>query len=133
MDPFVACKTKASLPQAGAVDGAGSFRHELHIAKEDPVFPGHFPHLPIYPGVLVLDLMQQSVRRHAELNFGLKATLSDIVRVSFQNPVFPGDTLIVSGECDVQSPSLMRARVSVESAKVIAKARLDFKVSGHAG
>ncbi len=67
------------------------------ISVNDPVFQGHFPHWPIYPGVLILESMVQASAIMASLSLGAKAEDSRIYlfagidKARFKRQVLPGD------------------------------------------
>jgi 3-hydroxymyristoyl/3-hydroxydecanoyl-(acyl carrier protein) dehydratase len=134
MDAFANGVQGVTSPRtvAGVCRSVDDFHTKKYLSPGDPVFAGHFPHLPIYPGVLLLDLMQRSVQQHAEQALGLKLALSEVVRTSFKRPVFPGATVTVAGAFEVLSSAVLRAQVRVESTQLVATARLYFKVVEHA-
>jgi len=70
-----------------------------NVSANEPFFPGHFPHRPIMPGVLILEAMAQTagVLIHRTNN-----TMPDertvyyyvgIDHARFKKPVLPGDQL----------------------------------------
>lgn len=71
-----------------------------NITINEPVFTGHFPNLPIFPGVLILEAMAQatgllgfktvSERKENELYL-----FAGIDEARFKKPVVPGDQLIL--------------------------------------
>lgn len=78
---------------------------ERVIAADDPVFQGHFPHMPIYPGVLQLEMLAElfcclyyfDANHCSDLSapgpVALRATrMHDAV---LQHGVFPGDRLTI--------------------------------------
>ncbi|MDR2238953.1 MAG: 3-hydroxyacyl-ACP dehydratase FabZ [Zoogloeaceae bacterium] len=72
-----------------------------NVTINEPVFPGHYPHHPVMPGVLVVETMAQAA---AILSFKtMNAKPSDdtvyyfagIDGARFRRPVMPGDQLIL--------------------------------------
>jgi 3-hydroxyacyl-[acyl-carrier-protein] dehydratase len=72
-----------------------------NVSANEPYFQGHFPHLPIMPGVLILEAMAQAA---GILVFRSRGTMPDstsvyyyvgIDRARFKKPVTPGDQLEV--------------------------------------
>jgi 3-hydroxyacyl-[acyl-carrier-protein] dehydratase len=70
-----------------------------NVSANEPYFPGHFPHRPIMPGVLILEAMAQAA---GVLVFRTSGTLPDektvyyyvgIDNARFKKPVVPGDQL----------------------------------------
>ena len=72
-----------------------------NVTINEPFFPGHYPHHPVMPGVLVIEAMAQTA---ALLSFQTQSTRpSDktvyyfvgIDGARFKRPVGPGDQLII--------------------------------------
>lgn len=72
-----------------------------NVSMNEPFFPGHYPHHPVMPGVLVIEAMAQAA---AILSFKTMGTLpSDdsvyyfvgIEGARFKRPIGPGDQLIL--------------------------------------
>ena len=70
-----------------------------NVSANEPYFPGHFPHRPIMPGVLILEAMAQTA---GVLMFRSQGTMPDdntvyyyvgIDNARFKKPVLPGDQL----------------------------------------
>jgi len=70
-----------------------------NVSANEPYFPGHFPHMPIMPGVLILEAMAQAA---GLLTFHSQGIQPDdktayyyvgIDRARFKRPVVPGDQL----------------------------------------
>ncbi|MBF0264765.1 MAG: 3-hydroxyacyl-ACP dehydratase FabZ [Gammaproteobacteria bacterium] len=72
-----------------------------NISYNEPQFSGHFPHKPIFPGVLIIEALAQATGILAFRSTGTKPTpgklyyLVGIDNVRFKNPVVPGDKLIL--------------------------------------
>jgi len=74
----------------------------LHAIKNvtinEPIFNGHFPELPIFPGVMILEALAQATGI-----LGFKSTdgrgenemylFASIDKAKFKKPVVPGDTM----------------------------------------
>jgi 3-hydroxyacyl-[acyl-carrier-protein] dehydratase len=72
-----------------------------NVTMNEPFFPGHFPHHPVMPGVLIVEAMAQAA---AVLSFKSMGTMPDenqvvyfagIDKVRFKRPVTPGDQLLM--------------------------------------
>jgi 3-hydroxyacyl-[acyl-carrier-protein] dehydratase len=72
-----------------------------NVTVNEPYFPGHFPHRPIMPGVLILEAMAQAA---GVLVFRSRGTPPDdktlyyyvgIDTARFKRPVVPGDQLLI--------------------------------------
>jgi 3-hydroxyacyl-[acyl-carrier-protein] dehydratase len=71
-----------------------------NVSMNEPFFPGHYPHHPVMPGVLIIEAMAQAA---ALLTFKSQGTKPDdktvyyfvgIDNARFKRPVSPGDQLI---------------------------------------
>ncbi len=77
-----------------------------NVTINEPFFPGHFPHHPVMPGVMVLEALAQAA---AILAFKSGERLPDdrsvvyflgIDRARFKSPVGPGDQLALQARID---------------------------------
>lgn len=69
-----------------------------NVSINEPVFNGHFPELPIFPGVMILEALAQATGI-----LGFKSTdgrdenemylFASIDKAKFKKPVIPGDTM----------------------------------------
>lgn len=91
-----------------------------NVSINEPQFTGHFPHRPVFPGVLMLEAMAQAA---ALLAFDTVGTTPDdktvyyfagIDGARFKRPVEPGDQLVM----DV---SLERMKAGIFKFKGVAK------------
>jgi 3-hydroxyacyl-[acyl-carrier-protein] dehydratase len=72
-----------------------------NVTYNEPFFPGHFPHRPVMPGVLIIEAMAQAagilafktVKLVPDLNTRFYFVAIDNAR--FRKPVEPGDQLIL--------------------------------------
>ena len=74
-----------------------------NVTINEPFFPGHFPHHPVMPGVLIVEAMAQAAgilglvsedKDNAPRNSVIY--LAGIDEARFKRPVVPGDQLILT-------------------------------------
>lgn len=76
-----------------------------NVTINEPFFQGHFPHLPVMPGVLILEALAQAsgVLAFSSVEDGPdhQATfmLVAIDKARFRRPVVPGDQLVLRVAC----------------------------------
>lgn len=82
--------------ETGAPESSGKLAAEARFGPESLWFSGHFPGHPIVPGVALLHLAAEVVRRGVAE--GERTMVESIRRVRFRRPVRPGDglTLLIS-------------------------------------
>jgi beta-hydroxyacyl-ACP dehydratase FabZ len=103
-----------------------------NVTFNEPYFPGHFPGLPVMPGVLQVEAMAQAAclafvnKNEPEKDYFIAA----INEAKFRRMVTPGDTLIITAEIikDRGSMILVKAEVRIEG-QVAAEAEILAKVS----
>ncbi len=72
-----------------------------NVSYNEPFFPGHFPHHPVMPGVLIVEALAQAagVLALASLSTQPEANaavyLAGVDNARFKKPVVPGDQLIL--------------------------------------
>ena len=102
-----------------------------NVTINEPFFPGHFPHHPVMPGVLILEALAQAA---AIFSFadetGLKAKGEQLLYyfvgidgARFRRPVVPGDQLNLHVEAE---------RLSRTICKYSALAKVDGQVAAEA-
>ncbi len=74
-----------------------------NVTFNEPFFTGHFPELPVMPGVLIVEAMAQTAGILAIKTDNIKLDnkvvyFAGIDKCRFRNPVVPGDTLILEGK-----------------------------------
>ncbi|MFM2314705.1 MAG: hypothetical protein RLZZ04_3981 [Cyanobacteriota bacterium] len=79
------------------MDESGIITQKL-ISISEPFFLGHYPDNPVYPGVFIIESVQQTVKHYAAKHYGL-ARLVEIVSVRFLKPVLPGHLLETRCDC----------------------------------
>ncbi len=106
-----------------------------NISVNEPQFSGHFPHAPIFPGVLIIEALAQSAGVLGFKSAGKKASGGSLYlfagadNVRFKKPVVPGDQLhlhanyvthrrgIWKFECEAKVDGAVVARASITSAE----------------
>ena len=72
-----------------------------NVTMNEPFFPGHFPHHPVMPGVLIVEAMAQAAALLSFKSLGIKPDENSVVyfagldNVRFKRPVVPGDQLLL--------------------------------------
>jgi 3-hydroxyacyl-[acyl-carrier-protein] dehydratase len=102
-----------------------------NVTYNEPFFTGHFPHLPVMPGVLVLEAMAQAA---GILSFATMGRRSDdnsvfyfagIDDARFKRPVGPGDQLKLEVDILRKSRMLWKFKgVATVDGQVVAEAEL---------
>lgn len=91
-----------------------------NVSVNEPFFPGHFPHHPVMPGVLIVEALAQAA---AILSFKTLGNLPDensvyyfvgIDGVRFKKPVIPGDQLILKASIVRHAQGLWKFAVRAE-------------------
>lgn len=78
-----------------------SIRALKNVTINEPVFTGHFPHRPVFPGVLMLEALAQTAALLAFETLGVTSDdktvyyFAGIDGARFKRPVEPGDQLVM--------------------------------------
>lgn len=102
------------------------------VTYREDFFAGHFPGMPVMPGVLTIEALAQVgavAILSQEENRGKKAFFGGINKCRFKGMVVPGDKLKLETEIIQQKGpmGIGKAAASVDG-KVVAKAELTFMV-----
>ena len=95
-----------------------------NVTINEPFFTGHFPHRPVFPGVLIMEALAQATGILAFLTGDTKPTekslyyFAGIDNARFKRPVEPGDQMVLEVE-------LVRHKRTIWKFKGVAK------VDGH--
>ncbi len=79
-----------------------SIRALKNVTYNEPFFPGHFPHRPVMPGVIIIEALAQTAGILAFATARIKPNESTrfyfvgIDKARFRRPVEPGDQLILT-------------------------------------
>jgi 3-hydroxyacyl-[acyl-carrier-protein] dehydratase len=77
-----------------------------NVTINEPFFPGHFPHHPIMPGVMLIEAMAQAAAILAFQSGEQRADDKSVVyflgidEARFKSPVVPGDQLILEARIE---------------------------------
>lgn len=91
-----------------------SIRAIKNVTYNEPFFPGHFPHRPVMPGVMILEALAQTC---GILAFVTAKVIPDentrfyfvgIDEARFRRPVEPGDQLVLTAKLERQMRGIWR-------------------------
>ena len=93
-----------------------------NVTMNEPFFPGHFPHHPVMPGVLIIEAMAQAAALLSFKSSGVKPDENSVVyfagidNARFKRPVVPGDQLIFEVEITQSKRNIYKykARATVD-------------------
>jgi 3-hydroxyacyl-[acyl-carrier-protein] dehydratase len=79
-----------------------SIRALKNVTYNEPFFPGHFPHRPVMPGVMIIEALAQAAGILAFVTAGVypdddtRFYFVGIDEARFRRPVEPGDALVLT-------------------------------------
>jgi len=79
-----------------------SIRALKNVTYNEPFFPGHFPHRPVMPGVMIIEALAQTAGILAFITAGVipdehtRFFFVGIDKARFRKPVEPGDQVILT-------------------------------------
>lgn len=85
-----------------------------NVTVNEPYFPGHFPHRPVMPGVIIIEALAQAAGILAFVSAGVAATpetrfyFAAIDGARFRRPVEPGDQLILHAKLERNLRGIMK-------------------------
>jgi 3-hydroxyacyl-[acyl-carrier-protein] dehydratase len=77
-----------------------------NVTYNEPFFPGHFPHRPVMPGVMILEALAQTAGILAFVTAGVmpdentRLYFVGIDKARFRKPVEPGDQLVLTAKLE---------------------------------
>ena len=121
------------IDEASVVDGVahGSY----HVRGDEWFLRGHFPDNPVVPGVVLCEMLGQSVSvlLAGEVTAGNTPYFTGLDKVRFRTPVRPGDTL--ETECEltgVKKPFYFAKGKGMVNGKLAVSAEFSFAVFAEA-
>jgi 3-hydroxyacyl-[acyl-carrier-protein] dehydratase len=113
-----------------------------NVSANEPFFQGHFPGLPVMPGVLILEALAQAAALMAAADTDAPGDMiylfTGVDRARFRSPVRPGDRLDLRCAllrrklriCKVESKALVDGKIVAEAELSAAMTRRDDFQSG---
>ena len=102
-----------------------------NVSVNEPMFTGHFPERPIFPGVLIMEALAQATGILAFRSTGTKPDGSSLYYFAgidncrFKQPVVPGDQLLLEVEVLKEKRGIWKFNaVAKVEGKVVASAEL---------
>lgn len=78
--------------------------YTIEINKDHPVFEGHFPDLPVAPGVLLVDMIRKITQQDLDCTLSLK----EANNIKFLKPVLPVEKNIFSLQLKITEEDLVK-------------------------
>lgn len=104
-----------------------------NVTANEPFFDGHFPHRPVFPGVLMLESIAQASAILVSLIIDAKASQKNVYlfagvdKARFKAPVEPGDQLIIDVQLEAQRQALWKCSGSISvSGKLVCSSDVLF-------
>ena len=94
-----------------------SIRALKNVTVNEPFFPGHFPHRPVMPGVMIIEALAQAAGILAFVSAGTvpnentRFYFVGIDKARFRRPVEPGDQLTLSAQVERSMRGVWRVSV----------------------
>ncbi len=102
-----------------------------NVTINEPFFQGHFPGLPVMPGVLIIEAMAQAGGVLAASGLAKEKRekmvyyFMGIDKVKFRKPVVPGDQLIIEVELlKIRSKAVKMGGTAKVDGKIVAEAQM---------
>ncbi|MDH2915959.1 MAG: 3-hydroxyacyl-ACP dehydratase FabZ [Gallionella sp.] len=102
-----------------------------NVTINEPFFPGHYPHHPVMPGVLVIEAMAQASALLSFKSMGTKPDTNSVYyfvgidNARFKRPVTPGDQLIFRMEITMNRRGMFKFKGTAEvDGQIAAEAEL---------
>jgi len=129
VDKVVALEDGPSAPKNRAGHKITAIKN---VTANEPFFPGHFPELPIMPGVLQIEAMAQAAClayvREGDPEFDF--FIGSIQDARFRRPVVPGDQLVLKAEIVKDRGSVLQVKTeAMVDGQTVAEATILAKIA----
>jgi 3-hydroxyacyl-[acyl-carrier-protein] dehydratase len=121
--PSVRVGPLRAAPEVRSTDG-GRVEAVAPVRADEPLFAGHYPGFPIFPGVCLLEYAHRTCLA-APPAAGLELAVVESVR--FLAPTFPGDTLTVTVDWTERGGAWRAAAVVATERGEAARLRLSYR------
>ncbi len=102
-----------------------------NVSMNEPFFPGHYPHHPVMPGVLIVEAMAQAAAILSFKTLGDQANDDSVYyfvgidEARFKRPVTPGDQLVLEAKLEFSKRGLWKFSCSAKvDGQVAAEAKI---------
>lgn len=98
-----------------------------NVTINEEFFNGHFPNMPIMPGVLILEAMAQvgALANYSEGDKEHEFRIASINNAKFRAPVVPGDQLLIIAKIEKDKGKMKKIKCSAEvEGQVVAEAEV---------
>lgn len=131
--PFLLVDRVTSMVDPGTPSRVGKKAVGIkNVTVNEPFFPGHFPDMPIMPGVLQIEAMAQlaALSFYRPTDPPMNFMIASISEARFRRPVIPGDVLKISSEIvrDRSPMLLVETKCHVDD-ELVAEAKIMAHIS----
>lgn len=114
--------TEYGVVESGGNCGEGSVVFEVALDASHPIFAGHFPGMPVLPGVCTMHMVKSCASRLA----GHKLRYVAVAEVKFPAAIIPSENPALEVRVELGEPDSAGCRSL--RAEVIAKEGISFKI-----
>jgi 3-hydroxyacyl-[acyl-carrier-protein] dehydratase len=109
--------------QRVSANGNGEFEAEFLFRAEAPFFEGHFPDLPLVPGVVQIEM----VRMATEKVIGESLSIAAVNDCKFRRQLEPNQPVLLRASCSSVDGSVNAAGTLVIENEVAAELKISFQ------
>lgn len=103
-----------------------------NVTINEPFFQGHYPHLPVMPGVMIVEAMAQvgGLAVGGTSEDDTLPLLAAVERVRFKHMVRPGDQLVITAQVLANRSGVVKVQAEAKvDEKVCASGQLTFMLA----